>query len=258
MSNSTYFNSSNIVSNDNIDNIAFAFFSLLTFCSILSDSYIVINEAFSNTYIKKKFNRFKNFTDVVMGLSFHKYKNDKEGNIIIDNTNNTNHKKSSSTNPFDDIDNLHDNIINNLPTDLSDNQNEVQNNITEETNNNEVSNNITENLNNNEIPSDITENLNNNEIQSDITKKSNNNENKNEIINIKNEENDEIDEDDDNDEIELLNIINSDTIILHNKEIDFDSLPEKPKKKKTKKGLDKKIKSDKTIVKDTKKYKEKI
>ena len=102
----------NITSNhtyksDSIDNLAFSFFSLLTMCSLLSDSYIIINDFFKNTYIKKKINHIKNIGKVIFGLSFKKYKNDDDGNIIIedkcyDEINNIDIKSSTfvNTNPF--------------------------------------------------------------------------------------------------------------------------------------------------------------
>ena len=40
--------------NDSIDNLAFAFFSTLTFCSILSDSYIILNNFLNKNHVKKK------------------------------------------------------------------------------------------------------------------------------------------------------------------------------------------------------------
>jgi hypothetical protein len=51
--------------NDSIDNLAFAFFSLLTFCSILNDIYFVSNSFFKNNYIKKKLNYFKNISKII-------------------------------------------------------------------------------------------------------------------------------------------------------------------------------------------------
>jgi len=56
---------SNLYKNDNIDNLAFSFFSLLTFCSLLSDSYIIINSFLKNNYVKKKINNIKNISKVI-------------------------------------------------------------------------------------------------------------------------------------------------------------------------------------------------
>ncbi len=96
----------NIIKNDNIDNLAFSFFSLLTFCSVLSDSYIVINNFLKSNEVKKKMNYLNKVFKVVVGLSFKKYKNDEEGNIIIDNENYENQKKYN--NPFDDMEEISD------------------------------------------------------------------------------------------------------------------------------------------------------
>jgi hypothetical protein len=80
-------------SNDNIDNLAQTFFVTLVFTSLLSDSYIVCSDFMKNDFIKKKLNYAKKIFNIVTGLSFNKYKNDEDGNIIIDN--------KVSTNPFD-------------------------------------------------------------------------------------------------------------------------------------------------------------
>ena len=69
---------------NSIDNVAQSFFIALIFCSIISDSYIVLNNFFENNYIKKKVNYFKKIYKIVVSLSFNDYKNDNNGNIIID------------------------------------------------------------------------------------------------------------------------------------------------------------------------------
>ena len=95
--------STTIPKNDSIDNLSFAFFSLLTFCSILNDVYSVSNNFLKNNYIKKKWNNVKNLSKIIFGLSFKKYKSDNEGNIIIDKLDNDkNNKHNIKTNPFDD------------------------------------------------------------------------------------------------------------------------------------------------------------
>ena len=82
-------------SNDNIDNLAQTFFITLVFTSLLSDSYIVCTDFMKNNFIKKKIKHVKKIFDVFTGLALNNYKNDEDGNIIIDN------KTTPSTNPFD-------------------------------------------------------------------------------------------------------------------------------------------------------------
>ncbi len=127
----------NIIKNDNIDNLAFSFFSLLTFCSVLSDSYIVINNFLKSNEVKKKMNYLNKVFKVVVGLSFKKYKNDEEGNIIIDNENAENPKKYN--NPFDDIEEISD------MEDENDNEKRDKLNIEQSSESNNKSNNETEN-----------------------------------------------------------------------------------------------------------------
>jgi hypothetical protein len=98
----------NIESNENIDKIAQSFFILLVFCSLLSDSYIVFNNFLQNNFVKKNINYYKNIYKIVIGVTFNKYKNDEEGNIIIDN----NENQSNDT-------------IDNFDNELSDNFNEI-------------------------------------------------------------------------------------------------------------------------------------
>ena len=78
----------NLNIDDNIDNIAFAFFSSLVICSILNDSYSVLNNFYKSNYIKKKISYFKKISNVLINLTCNNYKNDKDGNIIIDITKN--------------------------------------------------------------------------------------------------------------------------------------------------------------------------
>ncbi len=127
----------NIIKNDNIDNLAFSFFSLLTFCSVLSDSYIVINNFLKSNEVKKKMNYLNKVFKVVVGLSFKKYKNDEEGNIIIDNENAENQKKYN--NPFDDMEEISD------MEDENDNEKRDELNIEQSSESNNESNNETEN-----------------------------------------------------------------------------------------------------------------
>ena len=61
---------------DNIDNIAFAFFSSLVLCSILNDSYIIIYNFLDNSSVKKKINYLKKVFKVIINLSINNYKND--------------------------------------------------------------------------------------------------------------------------------------------------------------------------------------
>ena len=67
-----------------IDNIAQSFFMVLIFCGVMSDSYIIFNNFFKNDYVKKKTNYYKKIYKVVVGLTLNNYKNDTDGNIIID------------------------------------------------------------------------------------------------------------------------------------------------------------------------------
>ena len=84
--------------NDNIDKIAFAFFSSLVVCSILNDSYSIINSILKNNYVKKKIDYCKKIYKVIINLSLCNYKKDNYGNIIIDNeTENTNKTSKNNT-----------------------------------------------------------------------------------------------------------------------------------------------------------------
>ena len=71
--------------NDNIDKIALAFFSSLIVCSILNDSYSIINSILKNNYVKKRIDYCKKIYKVIISLSLCNYKKDNDGNIIIDN-----------------------------------------------------------------------------------------------------------------------------------------------------------------------------
>ena len=73
--------------NDYINNLAFSFFSGLVICSLLSDSYIILNNFFKNNYIKKKINYIKNLYKIFISLASNSFKNDEEGNIIIEDEN---------------------------------------------------------------------------------------------------------------------------------------------------------------------------
>ena len=84
-----------------MDNLAQSFFVGLIFCSLLSDSYIIYNDILKNDYIKKKINYAKKMCDVVVGISCNNYKNDNNGNIII-NAEDVGDIKSKSTNPFEE------------------------------------------------------------------------------------------------------------------------------------------------------------
>ena len=87
------------MSSDNIDRIAFIFFSALTFCAIMNDSYSLFNNLFKNNYVKKKMSNLNKIKKVFIGLLFNNYTNDNEGNIIIEEDSNLN---NVSKNPFDD------------------------------------------------------------------------------------------------------------------------------------------------------------
>jgi hypothetical protein len=83
-----------------IDKLAQGFFISLVVCSLISDSYITIEKFLKNNYVKKKLNFLNKIYKVVIGITSNNYKNDEEGNIIIDNKKLINNKKSK--NPFDD------------------------------------------------------------------------------------------------------------------------------------------------------------
>jgi hypothetical protein len=87
------------MSSDNIDRIAFIFFSALTFCAIMNDSYSLFNNLFKNNYVKKKMNNLNKIKKVFIGLLFNNYTNDNEGNIIIEEDVKSN---NVCKNPFDD------------------------------------------------------------------------------------------------------------------------------------------------------------
>lgn len=100
------------MNSDNIDKIAFAFFSSLVACSILNDSYLVISNFIKNSYVKKKISYLKKIYKIFINLSFNNYKKDKNGNIIIDDKNiekisdkldKNNLINKISSNPFDDM-----------------------------------------------------------------------------------------------------------------------------------------------------------
>ena len=116
------------MSSDNIDRIAFIFFSALTFCAIMNDSYSLFNNLFKNNYVKKKMNNLNKIKKVFIGLLFNNYTNDNEGNIIIDEDDKLN---NVCKNPFDDDDDNDDEyyvdyeIINN-------NNNDKVDDVTEE------------------------------------------------------------------------------------------------------------------------------
>jgi len=70
-----------------IDRLAQSFFIVLISCSLMNDSYILLNDFFKNSYVRKKINYIKNICDISYNLAFNNYKNDNDGNIIIDKTN---------------------------------------------------------------------------------------------------------------------------------------------------------------------------
>ncbi len=94
------------MSDDNIDRIAFIFFSALTFCALMNDSYSFIHNFFKNDYVKKKVNNINKIKKVFFGLLCNNYNNDEEGNIIIEESN---QNDTILKNPFDDCDEDYDN-----------------------------------------------------------------------------------------------------------------------------------------------------
>ena len=209
---------SNIIKNDHIDNLAFSFFSLLTFCSILSDSYIVINNFFKNDAVKKKINYFNKVFKVVVGLSFKKYKNDNDGNIIIDNN------ETISTNPFDELDSDISSIDENY---VSDDTEEIQLiNILEKEIENNISNDDTE-----EIPL-----INIVEIENNDSKET-------PLINTVEKENDTIASNDDTKETPLINTVEKCKISIETKKIHKIRNKDKDKNQKIKEVIIKKSKN---------------
>ena len=106
-------------SNENIDRLAQSFFLVLIFCSLLSDSYIMLENFIKNDYVKKKINYCKKVSKVLIGLSFNNYKKDDEGNIIIENDDS---KQIISDDSDDEIEQISEEI-NDLMRDYSDNKN---------------------------------------------------------------------------------------------------------------------------------------
>jgi hypothetical protein len=106
-------------SNENIDRLAQSFFLVLIFCSLLSDSYIMLENFIKNDYVRKKLNYCKKVSKVLIGLSFNNYKKDDEGNIIIENDDN---KQIISDDSDDEIEQISEEI-NDLMKDYSNNKN---------------------------------------------------------------------------------------------------------------------------------------
>ena len=94
------------MSDDNIDKIAFIFFSALTFCALMNDSYSLVHNFFKNDYVKKKMNNMNKIKKVFFGLLFNNYKNDEDGNIIIEEEDLV--KNTNLKNPFEDDENDED------------------------------------------------------------------------------------------------------------------------------------------------------
>jgi len=158
---------------ENINNLAFSFFSGLVICSILSDSYIILNNFLKNNYIKKKINYFKNIYKIIIGLTLNSFKNDDNGNIIIEESEN------KSTNPFDeDYDDSLDNLlekINELDTNII-NEDIINKDIINELNNNIMNEDIiNEQMNELDINKEIIdEQLNELDINKEIINEQNN------------------------------------------------------------------------------------
>jgi hypothetical protein len=91
---------------NDIDNLAQSFFIVLIVCSLMNDSYVVVNNLFNNTYIKKKVNYSNKIYKIAKNMIFNNYEKDEKGNIIINDIeeklkkNNIEINKSSN-NPFD-------------------------------------------------------------------------------------------------------------------------------------------------------------
>jgi hypothetical protein len=103
---------SNKNSIESIDRLAQGFFISLVLCSLMSDSYITVHNFLKNDYIKKKINYLNKIYKVIVSLTFNNYKNDNDGNIIIEENfknniielDNESVEYNKSKNPFIDYD----------------------------------------------------------------------------------------------------------------------------------------------------------
>ena len=119
---------------EDIDRLAQSFFIVLISCSLMNDSYLLLNDFFKNNYVKKKINYIKNICNISYNLVFNNFKNDKEGNIIIDKNNMTS-EELNEVNLFDlhldsDIDDIFEDdeeteLINKNPIILRENHSET-------------------------------------------------------------------------------------------------------------------------------------
>ena len=69
--------------NDNIDNLAQSFFIVLIFCSVLNDSYSIMNNYFNNEHVQKKMKYYNNVYTVAKNILTKNYESDIDGTIII-------------------------------------------------------------------------------------------------------------------------------------------------------------------------------
>jgi len=69
---------------DNIDNLAQSFFVVLIFCSVLNDSYSIMNNFFNNDHVQKKMKYYNDVYTAVKHIFVNNYENDSDGSIIID------------------------------------------------------------------------------------------------------------------------------------------------------------------------------
>lgn len=69
---------------DNIDNLAQSFFIVLIFCSVLNDSYSIMNNYFNNEHVQKKMKYYNNVYTVAKNILTKNYESDSDGTIIID------------------------------------------------------------------------------------------------------------------------------------------------------------------------------
>jgi len=69
---------------DNIDNLAQSFFVVLIFCSVLNDSYSIMNNFFNNDHVQKKMKYYNDVYTAVKHVFVNNYENDSDGSIIID------------------------------------------------------------------------------------------------------------------------------------------------------------------------------
>jgi hypothetical protein len=132
---------------NDIDNLAQSFFIVLIVCSLMNDSYVVVNNLFNNTYIKKKVNYSNKIYKIAKNMIFNNYEKDEKGNIIINDIEEKLKKNKSSNNPFDsdnesidEEDIIQDNIEDNIEDNIQDNTQDITQDITQDKNKDNIIN----------------------------------------------------------------------------------------------------------------------